>query len=66
MPGCPAGRGIGRRDWVSQPNLIMNPTNPFTNNNTHLLDAVCRQGVLVATSVRYWRGCKKKEGPRMR
>ena len=32
----------------------MNPT-----NNTNLLDAVCRRGVLVATSVRYWRGCKK-------
>jgi hypothetical protein len=32
----------------------MNP-----NNNSHLLDAVCRRGVLVATSVRYWRGCKK-------
>lgn len=24
-----------------------------------LLEAVCRQGVLVATSVRYWRGCKR-------
>lgn len=32
--------------------------NPQTNN-TQLLDAVCRRGVLVATSVRYWRGCKK-------
>ena len=31
----------------------MNPTaNP-------LLDAVCRKGVLVSTSVRYWRGCKR-------
>jgi hypothetical protein len=32
------------------------------NSTTHqipLLDAVCRRGVLVATSVRYWRGCKK-------
>ncbi len=29
------------------------------NTSTHLLDAVCRRGVLVATSVRYWRGCKK-------
>lgn len=27
--------------------------------NQPLLDAVCRRGVLVATSVRYWRGCKK-------
>lgn len=27
--------------------------------NTQLLDAVCRRGVLIATSVRYWRGCKK-------
>ena len=27
--------------------------------NTTLLDAVCRRGVLVATSVRYWRGCKR-------
>ena len=33
----------------------MNPT----NTNTTLLDAVCRRGVLVATSVRYWRGCKR-------
>jgi len=28
-------------------------------NNTSLLDAVCRRGVLVATSVRFWRGCKR-------
>ena len=28
-------------------------------HHTPLLDAVCRRGVLVATSVRYWRGCKK-------
>ena len=34
----------------------MNPNNP---NNQSLLDAVCRRGVLVATSVRYWRGCKR-------
>ena len=33
----------------------MNPS----NTNTTLLDAVCRRGVLVATSVRYWRGCKR-------
>lgn len=32
----------------------MNP-----NTNTHLLDGICRRGVLVATSVRYWRGCKR-------
>jgi hypothetical protein len=32
----------------------MNP-----NQSPSLLDAVCRRGVLVATSVRYWRGCKK-------
>jgi hypothetical protein len=37
-----------------QPNIIMNPT-----SQSALLDAVCRRGVLVATSVRYWRGCKK-------
>jgi hypothetical protein len=35
----------------------MNLTN--INNNTQLLDGICRRGVLVATSVRYWRGCKK-------
>ena len=35
----------------------MNPNNQ--SNNTSLLDAVCRRGVLVATSVRYWRGCKR-------
>ena len=31
------------------------------NRSPHhsLLDAVCRRGVLIATSVRYWRGCKK-------
>jgi len=29
-----------------------------TNSNT-LLDAVCRRGVLISTSVRYWRGCKR-------
>ena len=33
----------------------MNPS----NTNTTLLDAVCRRGVLVATSVRYWCGCKR-------
>jgi hypothetical protein len=32
--------------------------NPYTQNPA-LLDAVCRRGVLVATSVRYWRGCKR-------
>ncbi|MCP5544835.1 MAG: hypothetical protein H7A49_13115 [Akkermansiaceae bacterium] len=32
------------------------PNNTTTNS---LLDAVCRRGVLVSTSVRYWRGCKK-------
>jgi len=25
----------------------------------HLLDAVCQRGVLISTSVRYWRGCKR-------
>jgi len=30
-----------------------------TNNTNTLLDAVCRRGVLVSTSVRYWRGCKR-------
>lgn len=25
----------------------------------HLLDAVCQKGVLISTTVRYWRGCKK-------
>jgi hypothetical protein len=30
---------------------------PSSQNS--LLDAVCRRGVLIATSVRYWRGCKK-------
>jgi hypothetical protein len=27
--------------------------------NHQLLDAVCQKGVLVTTTVRYWRGCKK-------
>ena len=35
----------------------MNPNNHAQNQT--LLDAVCRRGVLVATSVRYWRGCKR-------
>ena len=35
----------------------MNP-NDYSQNQS-LLDAVCRRGVLVATSVRYWRGCKR-------
>jgi hypothetical protein len=34
----------------------MNPNHP---NNLPLLEAVCHRGVLVATSVRYWRGCKR-------
>jgi hypothetical protein len=32
--------------------------NPTTNSNQSLLDGICRKGVLVSTSVRYWRGCK--------
>jgi hypothetical protein len=35
----------------------MTPT--LNQNQSSLLDAVCRKGVLVATSVRYWRGCKR-------
>lgn len=27
--------------------------------NHQLLDAVCRKGVLVSTSIKFWRGCKK-------
>ena len=30
-----------------------------TTQQIPLLEAVCRRGVLVATSVRYWRGCKR-------
>lgn len=30
-----------------------------TTQQLPLLEAVCRRGVLVATSVRYWRGCKR-------
>lgn len=33
----------------------MNPT----SSNQPLLDGICRRGVLVSTSVRYWRGCKR-------
>lgn len=32
--------------------------NPHQSQST-LLDAVCRRGVLVSTSVRFWRGCKR-------
>jgi hypothetical protein len=35
----------------------MNPNNQ--SHNSALLDGICRRGVLVATSVRYWRGCKR-------
>jgi hypothetical protein len=31
----------------------------MTNPSNQLLDGICRRGVLVATSVRYWRGCKR-------
>ena len=41
----------------SQLSKTMNPNNQ--SQNITLLDAVCRRGVLVATSVRYWRGCKR-------
>ncbi|MBN8460992.1 MAG: hypothetical protein J0M04_24440 [Verrucomicrobia bacterium] len=33
--------------------------NPTPTQQLPLLEAVCRRGVLVATSVRYWRGCKR-------
>ncbi len=33
--------------------------NPNNTPNQDLLDGICRRGVLVATSVRYWRGCKR-------
>ncbi len=33
--------------------------NQTAQSNQTLLDGICRRGVLVATSVRYWRGCKK-------
>ncbi|MEO5715796.1 MAG: DUF3150 domain-containing protein [Luteolibacter sp.] len=32
--------------------------NPSANQNP-LLDAICRKGVLVSVSIRYWRGCKR-------
>jgi hypothetical protein len=32
---------------------------PNHPQNQRLLDAVCRRGVLISTSVRYWRGCKR-------
>lgn len=32
--------------------------NPIQSNQP-LLDGICRRGVLVSTSVRYWRGCKR-------
>lgn len=31
----------------------------MTDYNLPLLEAVCHRGVLCATSIRYWRGCKK-------
>jgi hypothetical protein len=35
----------------------MNPNS--SSQNQTLLDGICRRGVLVSTSVRYWRGCKR-------
>lgn len=37
--------------------IIMNSNN--SSQNQTLLDGICRRGVLVSTSVRYWRGCKR-------
>lgn len=34
-------------------------TNSMNSNPNPLLDAICRKGVLISTSVRYWRGCKR-------
>lgn len=31
----------------------------MNTNNTTLLEGICRRGVLISTSVRYWRGCKR-------
>lgn len=31
----------------------------MNSNSNPLLDAVCQRGVLITTSVRYWRGCKR-------
>ena len=33
--------------------------NQNQSQNQTLLDGICRRGVLVSTSVRYWRGCKR-------
>lgn len=33
--------------------------NNNTSPNSALLDGICRRGVLISTSVRYWRGCKR-------
>ncbi len=33
--------------------------NPTQSTHQPLLDAICQQGILIATSVRYWRGCKR-------
>ncbi|MEO5714652.1 MAG: DUF3150 domain-containing protein [Luteolibacter sp.] len=30
-----------------------------TSQNQTLLEGICRRGVLISTSVRYWRGCKR-------
>jgi hypothetical protein len=30
-----------------------------TNSSIPLLEAVCKRGVLISTSIRYWRGCKR-------
>jgi hypothetical protein len=37
-----------------KPHITMN-----TNSSIPLLEAVCKRGVLVSTSIRYWRGCKR-------
>ena len=46
----------GNRKILHHQTLILYTMN--TTNNT-LLDAVCEKGVLISTSVRYWRGCKR-------
>ena len=33
--------------------------NSNTASNQTLLEGICRRGVLISTSVRYWRGCKR-------
>jgi hypothetical protein len=56
---APAGLSDLRALFFFKPFPKPQPTIMNQHQNNNLLEAVCRRGVLVNTSVRYWRGCKR-------